>query len=81
MNPACPKCDSTSTRRKARTKSFTDKVMYFFGTYPWECLTCQENFFSKTRYSRSKRHASGEVYTGTETKPTVRPGSEESRPR
>jgi hypothetical protein len=52
--------------------------MYFFGLFPWECLTCQKHFFSSTRHSRTKRHPAGEVYTGKEKTPTVKPGSEES---
>ncbi len=51
--------------------------MHFFALYPWECLTCQNKFYSSTRYSRSKRHALGEVYTESTHKPTVKPGSEE----
>jgi hypothetical protein len=51
--------------------------MYFFGLYPWECLTCQEKFFSGTRYSRSGRNPVGEIYTETRPKPVAKPGSEE----
>ena len=54
--------------------------MYFFGLFPWECLTCQEKFFNRVRHARSSnRHPLGEVYTGTTPAPSVKPGSEESR--
>jgi hypothetical protein len=52
--------------------------MYFFGMFPWECVDCQKHFFSSKRYSRAKRHALGEVYTGPEMTPKVKPGAEES---
>jgi hypothetical protein len=54
--------------------------MYFFGRFPWECLTCQERFFSSKRHARAKRHPLGEVYTGEKSTPSVKPGSEESLP-
>lgn len=78
MNPECPKCETSSTRRLTRTKTFGHRFMHFFGLFPWECLTCQEKFFSSKRYSRSKRHPLGEVYTESNPEPSVRPGSEES---
>ena len=79
MNPECPKCEMTSTRRVARTKSLGHRFMHIFRLYPWECLTCQEKFFSMTRHSRAtKRHPLGEVYTETKPQPVVKPGSEES---
>ena len=53
--------------------------MYFFGMFPWECIDCHKGFFSSKRYSRSKRHAQGEIYTGTPAKPSVKPGAEENR--
>ena len=77
MNPYCPKCDSTSTRRTPRSKSLGHRFMYLVGYFPWECLTCQKRFYSSTRYARSKRNPLGEVYTGSEQTPTVKPGSEE----
>jgi hypothetical protein len=52
--------------------------MYFFGLFPWECLTCQNKFYSNVRHSRSKRHSAGEVYTEFSHKPVAKPGSEES---
>jgi hypothetical protein len=55
--------------------------MHFFGLYPWECVDCQEHFFSIQRYSRSKRNALGEIYTGNKPAPGVKPGSEEVRPQ
>jgi len=79
MNPECPKCESNSTRRVARTKPVKDRIMYFFGMFPWQCVDCHERFFSNKRYPRSKRNAMGEVYTGSGSSRTVRPGSEESR--
>ncbi len=79
MNPECPKCEDTSTRRLARTKSLSDRFMYFFGLFPWECLTCRAKFFSSKRHSRSRRHPMGEVYTGSKPSEIVKPGSEESR--
>jgi hypothetical protein len=77
MNPECPHCGSTSNRRVARKKTFKHRWMYFFGRFPWECLDCQQRFFSKIRYSKSKRHPQGEVYLGTPKPPRVKPGSEE----
>jgi hypothetical protein len=74
----CPKCDSTSTRRIARKKSLTHRLMYFLGRFPWECLACQKLFFNPKRYTRSTRNPMGEVYTGTLTRPAVEPGSKES---
>jgi hypothetical protein len=53
--------------------------MYFFGLFPWECLTCRAKFFSSKRHSRSRRHPMGEVYTGSKPSEIVKPGSEESR--
>lgn len=81
MNPECPKCESSSSRRLPRTKSLGDRFMHFFGLYPWECLTCQEKFFNRKRHSRSKRHPLGEIYTESNPKPVVKPGSEESPSR
>lgn len=81
MNPECPKCEVGSTRRIARRKSLRDRFMYFFGYFPWECVECHNRFFNRKRYSRSKRHPLGEVYTGSNSKPAVKPGSEESRSR
>jgi hypothetical protein len=52
--------------------------MYFFGMFPWECVDCHTGLFSSKRYSRSRRHSQGEIYTGTSAKPAVRPVSEES---
>ncbi len=78
MAPNCPKCDSTSTRRIARKKSLSHRLMYFLGRFPWECLSCQKFFFSRKRYTRALRSSMGEVYTGTIPRPTVKPGSEES---
>ena len=77
MNPECPKCDSTSTRRRARAKSLSHRLMFLMGFFPWECLTCQRIFFSRKRYARTKRHPLGEIYTGPESRPSVKPGSEE----
>ena len=52
--------------------------MFFFGLFPWECLSCEELFFSKIRHSRSRRHPQGEVYIeGSSKPPRVKPGSEE----
>jgi hypothetical protein len=53
--------------------------MYIFGMFPWECVDCRKRFFSSKRYSRSKRNSTGEVYTGANSAPAVKPGSEESR--
>jgi len=78
MNPECPKCEAGSTRRIPRTKSLGHRFMYFFGLFPWECLTCQNKFYSNVRHSRSKRHSAGEVYTEFSHKPVAKPGSEES---
>jgi hypothetical protein len=78
MSPECPKCEATSTRRIPRNKSLGHRFMYFFGLFPWECLTCQNQFFSSRRYSRSKRHPLGEVYTDSSSTPKVKPGTEES---
>jgi len=52
--------------------------MYLFGMFPWECVDCQKRFFSSKRYSRSRRHPAGEIYTGTERTPKVKSGSKES---
>jgi hypothetical protein len=78
MTPECPKCESTSTRRRTRTKTLGHNLMFFLGKYPWECLTCQKRFFSTERSSNTKRHPLGEVYLGGERPPRVKPGSEES---
>ena len=77
MSPACPKCASDSTRRRIREKTLKHRFMHLFSLYPWECLTCQNVFFHSKRYSRSKRHAMGEVYTGSETAPKVSPVGKE----
>jgi hypothetical protein len=77
MSPECPRCQASSTRRRPRSKTLGHQLMYFFGLYPWECLTCQEKFFSGTRYSRSGRNPVGEIYTETRPKPVAKPGSEE----
>jgi hypothetical protein len=53
--------------------------MFFLGRFPWECVDCHTRFFSNKRYSRSRRHPLGEVYTGENRPPIVKPGSEESR--
>ena len=79
MNPACTKCESSSTRRRSRTGSLKDRFMFLIGMYPWECVDCHTRFFSTKRYNRSGRHALGEVYTGSKHTPSVKPGSEESR--
>jgi hypothetical protein len=78
MTPECPRCASTSTRRRPRIKSIGHRLMFFLGMYPWECLNCQRHFFHSTRYSQSRRHAQGEVYTGPNRPPDVRPGSRQS---
>jgi hypothetical protein len=52
--------------------------MYFFGFFPWECVSCQARFFNRKRYVRSKRHPLGEIYTESKPRPVVKPGSEES---
>ena len=78
MTPECPRCASTSTRRRARLKSIGHRLMFLLGKYPWECLNCQRHFFDSTRYSQSPRHPQGEVYIGTTRPPKVRPGSKES---
>ena len=77
MSAECPKCESTSTRRRARTKTLGHRLMYLFGLFPWECLTCQQLFFSSKRHSRKMRHPLGEIYTGNERTPAVNPGAEE----
>jgi hypothetical protein len=78
MNPECPNCDATSTRRLSRGKSLRNRFRYFFGFFPWECLNCQEQFFSSTRNSRSGRHPLGEVYTDAAPRPVAGKGSKES---
>jgi len=78
MNPECPKCESNSTRRRARAKSLTHRFMYLMGMFPWECMTCQKIFFSRTRYARTRRHPLGEIYTETTSAPTVKSGAEKS---
>lgn len=80
MNPECPRCKSSSTRRRSRTGSLKDRFMYFIGMYPWECVDCQSRFFSTKRYNRARRHPLGEVYTGSKPTQKVRPGAEEHRP-
>jgi hypothetical protein len=79
MHPECPKCEGQSIRRVARSKSLRDRVMYFFGLFPWECVECQKRFFHRKRYVRSRRHAMGEVYTESKSAPVVKPGAEEGR--
>jgi len=81
MNPECPKCESTSTRRRSRAKTLAHRLMYIFGMFPWECVDCQKRFFSSKRYSRSKRHSMGEIYTGSEPRRRVDPVSKESHSR
>ena len=81
MNPECPKCESDSTRRIPRKKTIRHRIQYFFGRFPWECLSCQQIFFSSKRYVRSKRHPLGEVYTETDPRPQVNPGAEERHSR
>jgi hypothetical protein len=78
MNPECPQCEANTTRRIQRQSRFSHHLMRFFGHYPWECLTCQTQFFSMQRYTRAKRHPLGEVYTANQPAPEVRPGSEEA---
>lgn len=78
MNPECPHCDGESTRRVARSKSLRDRLMYFFGYFPWECVDCREKFFDRKRHVRAKRHPQGEVYIESGNRPVVKPGSEES---
>jgi len=77
MTPECPKCASTSVRRRSRAKSMSHQFMFFLGRYPWECLNCQRHFFSTIRYSRSRRHAQGEVYVSAEPTSPTAPGSRE----
>jgi hypothetical protein len=78
MGAECPKCEATATRRLQRTKSLGNRFMYFFGLYPWECLTCQAKFYSGTRHSKSGRSPAGEVYIETQQARKVKPGSKES---
>ncbi len=82
MSPECPKCEATSTRRLQRSKSLGHRFMYFFGLYPWECLTCQAKFYHATRHAKSGRNPAGEVYLEShrarKAKREVKPGSEES---
>ena len=78
MNPECPRCEGNSTRRVARKKAFRDRLMYFFGYFPWECVDCHEKFFNRKRYVRTKRHPLGEIYTESGPRQVVKPGSEES---
>ena len=78
MNPECPKCEGNSSRRVSRTKSLRDRIMYFFGLFPWECVDCQARFFHRKRYVCVKRHPLGEVYRESHSRQTVKPGSEES---
>jgi hypothetical protein len=79
MHPDCPKCKSPSTRRIARIESLRHRIMFFFGKFPWECVTCKAKFFDAERYSR-KRNKNGEVYTGTKRVRKMKPGAEEVRP-
>jgi len=76
MTPECPKCASTSTRRRSRAKSLSNRFMYLLGQFPWECLNCQRRFFSGIRYVRSRRNPQGEVYFGSEATPHVNPGTQ-----
>lgn len=64
MHPACKKCGSTTTRRTRRKTTLSHRLRYWFGFYPWECLTCQARFFSQQRYPRGARNQHGEVYVG-----------------
>jgi hypothetical protein len=75
MTPECPKCASTSARRRSRSKSLKHQLMFLLGRFPWECLNCQRHFFSTIRYSRSRRHAQGEVYVGSKPAASVAPGT------
>jgi hypothetical protein len=52
--------------------------MYFFGLFPWECVDCQARFFNRKRYVFAKRHPLGEVYTESNSRQTVNPGSDEN---
>ena len=58
-------------------RTLKHRLMHLFRLYPWECLTCQNLFFHSKRYSRAKRNALGEVYTGSEAAAQVSPQSEE----
>ena len=80
MKPECPKCESKSARRIARTK-LRHRFMHLFGLYPWECVDCQKHFFSRERFARSGRHSAGEVYTGSTSRSSVKLGSKESKLR
>jgi ribosomal protein L37AE/L43A len=52
MNPECPRCDATTTRRVERSQSIWQSLKALFGYYPWECLACQKRFFDNNRFMR-----------------------------
>ena len=66
MRPVCKRCGSASTRRTRRLPRLIHRIRYLFGFYPWECINCHHQFFSRQRHPRGERSPGGEVYTGPE---------------
>jgi hypothetical protein len=52
----CPKCKRSDLQRIARKGFWQNKVLPYFGYYPWECPVCRTVFSLKKRNIRRKRH-------------------------
>lgn len=54
---ACPKCKSSAILRLTRTGFWQEKVLPFFGRYPWECKICRLKFSLKKRGTGASRRS------------------------
>lgn len=52
---SCPDCGSRHLRRLPRQGFLQQKVLPFFGYYPWECPICRETKFFKKRGKRVRK--------------------------
>lgn len=63
----CPRCRQDQLARIARRGFLRQRVLPFFGFYPWECAICRKEFLKRKRGAAYRKTrptpAAGDPYT------------------
>ena len=46
----CPKCHRSRLSRTARKGFWQNRIMAWFGYYPWKCRSCRKTFMIRKRH-------------------------------
>jgi hypothetical protein len=60
----CPTCKGTVAMRINRSGFLQEKVLSFFGIYPWKCGACGVAFLYRKRGQRPRTHGQDSGGTG-----------------